>query len=748
MRKKRKLVTLDMKIYIIPLLLISGFFFASGFFVFSTVKNHYYELRNGEAVKLAKSYANSVSKFTEGEELINELLEDKIRIAANSAKFFEEDLTNEMLIRLAETLEVDEVSIYHEESYLAYSNLPHLIGWTTYPGHPVDLFLKSGDEIFVGDIRQDVITGDYFKFGYLKLESGGLIQVGIRANDATSYFDRYHVRTLLDELKDNADALHIDILNHNLEVMASTDDVMDKTFTLDENALWEALAENRDFSYIYHTDDAYHYDVMVPLELDEESEFALLVGYSLKETTKSVRYFSFFGLGALGFIYALILYNMHATYQKNRSLHQTAYYDHLTGLPNKIHLEEYLHKKIAKGSGGISALMMINIQNFKQVNLTYGYLFGDVVIKAMADRLKSLENEENILFRFSVDRFALYHKEGHSVDELMGLAEKLSEAFKESLEVEGTQLYLSVKTGIVIIDDSYRDVNRIIKDASVALEEIRGKDISHILYDEKMFQNIQREDVLIKEMRAAIEEGDTECLYLEYQPVIEVKDESITGFEALARMNSRTYGRVSPLEFIEAAEKNMLIVDLGCFFLVQALKFIKELEKDGHGDMRVAVNISGIQLIQKEFTHSVLSLMKEYEVRSSQLELEITESILLDNYDMINKKLKILSDAGIRIALDDFGTGYSSFVRVQELHIDTLKIDRHFIGKLVDSRHDVITGDIIRMAHRYGLKVVAEGVENDIQKEYLLNHQCDYIQGYFYSPSVSKEKAKEMISKA
>lgn len=747
MTKKKGLETLDLKIYIIPLLLISGFFFVSGIFVLDTVKNHFHEQRNEEAVKLARSYAHSLSKFTDGEEIVNRLLEDKIRIAAKSVQYFADELDNEMLASLAGTLEVDEVDFYNEKGKLMYSNLPDLIGWEVYPGHPIDLFLKSGDDILVEDIRQDVITGDYLKYGYLKLGNDSLIQVGIRANTITAFLDRFSVETLLDEMKENSDALHIDILDNRLKVISTTEKDRKMEIFQNHEDIWAALNDNRDYSYIYNSEEGTHYDVLVPLDLDEDRVFALSVGYSLEETSKSVRNVSLFGLGALGFLYTAILYNMLATFRKSRRLHQTAYYDELTKLPNKVHLDHYIASEIVSGIHDKSALVMMNILNFKQINLTYGYIFGDMVIQAMAEKLRIFEQDGFTLFRFSVDRFALYHEDVHTEVELIMCIEKIAKVFEDALNVDGAQLYLTVKAGIVMIDGTYTDVNRVFKDASVALEEIRDKEVSYILFDEKMFQNIQREDMIIKEMRAAVAARDTECLYLEYQPIIDTKLDRITGFEALARMNSRAYGRVSPLEFIEAAERNLLIVALGGFFMDQALQFIKELENEGHRDIRVAVNISGIQLIQKNFTDSVLSRVKGFQVRPEQLELEITESILLDNFDLLNSKLKMLSDAGIHIALDDFGTGYSSFVRLQELYIDTLKIDRQFIGKLVDLNHDVITGDIIRMAHRYGLKVVAEGVENMLQKEYLLKHECDYLQGYLYSPSVTGIKAKKMLRK-
>ncbi|MFH5836246.1 putative bifunctional diguanylate cyclase/phosphodiesterase [Proteiniclasticum sp. C24MP] len=745
--KKNKFETLDMKIYIIPLLLISGIFIVSGFFLLSGIRDHFYDQRRDEAFKLARSYARSISRFSEAEELIDDLLAEKISMATQTVAFYDKEFSNGKLKELARSLEVDEIDYYDETGYLLFSNMEKLIGWEIYEGHPIDLFLKSGEESLVEGIRQDVITGDYYKYGYYRMDGGGLVQVGLRANTVYAFLERFSVNNLLLELKNSESALHIDLLDQNLAIIGSTGNHLSESLPSLKEAK-EALDRNREYSFINDESEDRDFEVVVPIHLENETEedmYALSISYSLEETSQQIRDVSFFGLAALMIIYGSILYSMRSTYKKNETLRSAAYYSELTGLPNKLYLEQYMENDLEKRKHRRRALMLIRISNLNSINMTYGYHFGDQVLRAVPLKLKESVVGGGRLFHFTADQFLFCKEDLQRQEELQSSAEALTASFEKPLTIDGIDIYLSLKIGMVIVDESYDDVNSILKDASVALEQTFKEGKSSILYDEKMYQSIQREDLLVKEMRRAIEEKDEHVLYLEYQPIIDTKTKKIIAFEALGRMNAGLFGRVSPVEFIEAAEKNFIMVELGSYFMDMAMRFMKELEKNGNADICVAVNVSGIQLLQSSFTDRIREKIARFEIRPEQLEIEITESMLIDNLEMVNSKFRELRNLGVRIALDDFGTGYSSFVRLHELHIDTLKIDRQFIQKLENSRRDLIIGDIIKMAHRFGLKVVAEGIEHEMQREFLLEHQCDALQGFLFSPSVPREKAVTML---
>lgn len=242
-------------------------------------------------------------------------------------------------------------------------------------------------------------------------------------------------------------------------------------------------------------------------------------------------------------------------------------------------------------------------------------------------------------------------------------------------------------------------------------------------------------------MRQAIDRKDQNVLYMAYQPVLSGETEEIVAFEALARMRSQTFGQVPPIEFISIAEKNQLIKKLSDCILDCALDFMKELRSQGKGHLRVAVNVSGYQLLQEDFSEVLLQRLKTEEIRPQMLEVEITESVLLENFQHLNEKLRKLRNSGVRVALDDFGTGYSSFMRLQELHLDTIKIDQAFIRRIKKEKEETLVSDMIQMAHRLKLQVVAEGVEEEHQRKNLIHFGCDALQGYYYAKPLTLEEA-------
>ena len=215
----------------------------------------------------------------------------------------------------------------------------------------------------------------------------------------------------------------------------------------------------------------------------------------------------------------------------------------------------------------------------------------------------------------------------------------------------------------------------------------------------------------------------------------------------MARLKSETLGDISPVEFIDIAEKKQLIVPLGNLILEIACNFINNIRNRGFKDIRIAVNVSGIQLLRDDFLYDIKRIMNKSNIDESLLELEITESVLLDNFDLINRKLKRLRDYRIKIALDDFGTGYSSFSRLRDLNIDILKIDRYFVNSLskVGSKK-LMTGSIIQMAHKLDLIVVAEGVEDEEQKRYLIENKCDIMQGFLFSKPLSEADTYKILA--
>ncbi|MBS3995452.1 MAG: EAL domain-containing protein, partial [Alkaliphilus sp.] len=232
-----------------------------------------------------------------------------------------------------------------------------------------------------------------------------------------------------------------------------------------------------------------------------------------------------------------------------------------------------------------------------------------------------------------------------------------------------------------------------------------------------------------------------------YQPQFDIKEKTIIGFEALVRWNSPALGMISPLKFIGIAEENRMIIPLGEWILKRACEFIKQINKEYSCQYVVSVNISMIQLLQEDFVERVMNTLNELDLDPNFLELELTESILMQSFDIVIGKLNKLNNSGIRIALDDFGKGYSSLSYLRDLPISTLKIDKSFIDNIENIEEDTLTESIIYLGKRMGLLILAEGVETQKQLDYLANNECDRIQGYLLGKPMPENTVRDLLSR-
>jgi diguanylate cyclase (GGDEF)-like protein len=422
------------------------------------------------------------------------------------------------------------------------------------------------------------------------------------------------------------------------------------------------------------------------------------------------------------------------------------YYDTLTNLPNEVYMKEYLAGKIGQKKAGNRAIFLINLRNFRTINIALGFEVGDQIIKDVSQRLGEALKQKGMLFRFNADRFVFYVEGYEASTQLEDLSGLITEAFAKPFQYVRSSKQIRPEVGIVEIDERYKNVDDLMKDASITISYLNKGIMDHMVFNAEMRNKIEREEVIEFELIRSYKDIKEDVIHLEYQPKVDAQTSRIVGFEALARMSSKKLGIVSPTEFIDIAEKKQLILPLGTMILEKACIFTKRLVDMGYRDLRMAVNVSGIQLLMDDFTDTVADIISRTGINTRNLELEITETVLLENYDMINAVLQKLRNMGIEISMDDFGTGFSSLASIGELNIDIVKIDRHFIQKIVHGgERNLITTDIISMAHKLGLTVIAEGVENKIQKEYLQRNGCDALQGYYFSRPVSETQVMALL---
>lgn len=428
-----------------------------------------------------------------------------------------------------------------------------------------------------------------------------------------------------------------------------------------------------------------------------------------------------------------------------RKLQYLAYHDSLTGLPNRLMLLNYWIEISANNRKKI-AIFFIDSDNFKLINDTLGHSFGDQLIVAIGSRLQTILEKESVVFRIAGDEFVICAPGLNSVKEVGDVADQILRSFNEPFELENIRVHVSVSIGIAIYPDHAVEAGEMLKNADMAMYKAKelGKN-RYVIYDPSLQMVVDERMKLEKNLRDALCKNE---FSLYFQPQIDLKTGKVSGFEALLRWLSPELGMVPPLKFIKIAEESGMIIKLGEWVLERACEFLKKLARTTGVQYSIAVNVSIIQLMQDNFVQQVLDILDKYQVNPESIELEITESVLIESFEVIYQKLKMLRDHRIRIALDDFGKGYSSLNYLCQLPISTLKIDKTFIDNIVNiDKAPIITGDIVAIGHKVGLEVIAEGVEIKEQMEYLVKHGCDKIQGYFYCKPLPEKEVIGFINR-
>lgn len=428
--------------------------------------------------------------------------------------------------------------------------------------------------------------------------------------------------------------------------------------------------------------------------------------------------------------------------EAEEKVNKLAYYDTLTNLPNRSRLIEYFNNFIRR-PGEKLAFIYIDLENFKIINDSYGHRIGDRLLIEVSDRLKRFCNGKMLLSRLGGDEYAITIRDYGSEEKVADIVNDLILNMESLIRVDGNNISISTNIGIALYPKDGNSFDELLKNADTALFRATEKKCKYLFYSREMNDEIMERLNLRNSLKAGLENNE---FLLYYQPQYRSTDKKIMGFEALARWNSKTLGMVPPSKFIPIAEETRLIIPLGGWLLEEAVKFLRKMYGMGHSDLLMSVNISVIQLIQKDFPDTVIRLLLRYDIPPKSIELEITESGMMESVDLVIDNINNLRSKGIRFALDDFGTGYSSLNYLTKLPITTLKIDKSFIDNIGQVREkSLLIGPIVDIGQKLGLSIVAEGVETEDQYNYLVKKRCERIQGYLFSkPLPGKEVLRLM----
>jgi diguanylate cyclase (GGDEF)-like protein/PAS domain S-box-containing protein len=421
-------------------------------------------------------------------------------------------------------------------------------------------------------------------------------------------------------------------------------------------------------------------------------------------------------------------------------------HDALTQLPNRILLKDRIDQSLAlarryKHHGSI---LFVGLDDFKNINDSQGHKVGDFLIKMVAERLKTLVRAGDTIARLGGDEFIIelsgeYDEESQAIMETNNFAKSILSVISEPYQLESKTFHLTASTGVVVYPKDGDTQEVLLQRADTAINAAKTSGKNCIVFFKPEFEDsVINKHNIENDLRVAIKE---EQFFLVYQPILKGKNKIVVGSEALIRWNHPQKGLIYPVDFIEIAEQKNFMVAIGNWVLIQACMKIRDWMSFGMKDFFIAVNVSVMQIKEESFYQNIFDLINEYEIPSGYLEIEVTESVLMEQADRpvnLFKKLKLL---GVRISIDDFGTGYSSFNYLMNFPVDKIKIDQSFIRNLPDDTSSVtIVTTMLRMASELGIDVVAEGVETKQQFDFLQLNSCEYYQGYlFYKPIAAED---------
>ncbi len=433
--------------------------------------------------------------------------------------------------------------------------------------------------------------------------------------------------------------------------------------------------------------------------------------------------------------------------KQNEELTYMAYYDILTGLYNRNYFVRLLADFVRNAGehNDIVAVMFVDIDDFRKLNDGLGIIVGDEIVQQFGQFLSGLQGENILVSHFNADIYciAIYNPVGNrSVDHIYKrIHERIKEPFLLST---GQEITISVSVGVAEYPEAAKTTLELINCAEIVMFKVKGKGKAAIKYFDAPILNEFLQNVNIEnKLKEAV---FNQNFMMNFQPQYYADTQKLRGMEALIRWRDNDGKMISPGVFIPIAEKNGTIVPIGTWVVEESIKTFVTWKKQYDCNVILSLNISPIQYMRDEFVDSIIGIIQKYNVDPKELELEITESVLIENFKDVIEKLQILRSYGIRISLDDFGTGYSSLSYIKGLPIDTLKIDKSFIDTIItDENTKIITESIIYMVKKLGLETIAEGVETQDQLRYLQDIGCDCIQGFLLGRPMPKEEMEKLF---
>jgi diguanylate cyclase (GGDEF)-like protein len=426
-------------------------------------------------------------------------------------------------------------------------------------------------------------------------------------------------------------------------------------------------------------------------------------------------------------------------------VYRLAYYDPLTGLPNRNYFCERVDRQIAAQPDMSAAVIFFDVDNFIRLNNSFGYAIGDRLMRQIASRLEECAGGQVLLARLGGDEFAMFAQGIAGRADIDALVQSVAGKFSQPFAHDSLEFDLAVSMGIAMYPADGKDATALIANAEIAMSQAKKDPGTSFRYhDQKTAEIASRRLSLEAALRRAVERSE---LFLDYQPIADVRTGAILGTEALVRWRHPEFGVVAPDRFIPIADETGLIIPIGQWVLTQACTQTRMWHEQGYRTLQISVNVSAVQFAQSQLLTQVRAALAQSRLPANCLELEITETVLMRDAEATVGALKALKEMGVHVAMDDFGTGYSSLSYLKRFPIDALKIDKSFTQDISGDRDgSAIVSAITALGKSLNLRLVAEGVETIEQRDFLEKQKCDRMQGYLLSRPLSPDRIPGFLS--
>uniref|UniRef100_A0A1S2MDI4 GGDEF-domain containing protein n=1 Tax=Anaerobacillus isosaccharinicus TaxID=1532552 RepID=A0A1S2MDI4_9BACI len=797
MNSKKRKVTSNFNLIYLPLLFALMSIFTIALTAYNLSERALMEQMERNGVYLTQLLSRKIEGEIVHYHERNELIEKNLLVAGKAVLAVEDQLSDKQLSNIRDLFGVHEIYWYSPEGEILYSASGNYISWTPNPGDPIDHFMSKHKhkDVYVEDIRKSTERDKYFKFAYLRNDDGSFVQVGYSIDQMNIKSEKNILQNIVERITDNEEnILYALILDENFTAVADSDiDEIGVDYSEDEHYQVVLSGEVSSFEWYYPQIDDYVLEVAVPLFFEGKIIGVVGIGLSMEETKKnvtlltlmfillaiiiSIGFFilqrknvitpvkmlnkhiqlidterlgvnplnpsdnkSFSGLyETINQLFSKLHENITQIHNLNEKVEEMAYTDYLTKLPNRISLSLKFDEFV--GHNQMIAIILIDLDSFKEYNDTRGHLYGDQLLVKLSERLLSIKDDTTFVSRFGGDEFLLLIMwEDHA--QLNAKLQKIEEMISQPIFITGEELSVEGSIGISLYPNDDKQLDGLISKADIAMYHAKKSGKNQSAFFSKALQNtILMKNKIHDILRNSLNNNGFKLLY---QPQVDVSTGEIVGFEALIRLKDH---QISPAEFIAVAEEHGLIKRMGRFVIRQTILELSKWKVVGLDLKPIAINFSVKQINDKGIIEYIESLLSEHRIPAKYLEIEITESILLENDSEAIMFLNRLKEIGVKIALDDFGTGYSSLSYLSNLPVDKMKLDKKFIDQHLNESGKKIIKQLILLAEAFELDVVVEGVETIEQVRLLQELKCKYIQGYYFSKPIEDEQIREIHSK-